>query len=85
MKNAGETFLQFGLLSTGNNSRIRFYAAPLRRIWKCVKIRLAKSMVARLKQLFKSLAAIMLVDIVVELAERTPAAVLKVENHLHMR
>ena len=84
MKNSGENVLRFGSLSTDNNSRICFYGAPFAWFGKCVKIRLAEPVVSGLEQIFKSLAAIMLVNIVVKLAERAPAAVLEVENDLHM-
>lgn len=84
MKNTGETFFQFGLLSTVNNFRILDYGAEFSRIGKRVKICLAEPMVSFCEQFFKSLAAIILVEIIVIFAERATGAVAKFKDDVHM-
>lgn len=57
-------------------------------VWLCRErrdIRVFECMSAFDKQLFKTLAAIMFIDIIIKFAERTPGTVLKFENNLHIR
>lgn len=85
MKNAGENVFGFGLLSTANNFRILGYTAEPFRIWKRREIRLAEFVVAGHQHIFKPLAAVMLIDIIVEFTERAPGTVLKLYDDLHTR
>lgn len=85
MKNAGETFLEFGLLSTVNNFRIRFYRAVICRFRKRGQIREAVVPTPCNQYFLKDLPAVMLPEVVVKFAERAARTVLKLDYYFHMR
>jgi hypothetical protein len=85
MKNAGKMFLRFGLLSTMNNFRIRFYWTVFHWFWKRSDIREAEVTSPGNQYFLKDLPAVMLPDIVVKFAERAAGTVLKLDYYFHMR
>ena len=84
MENAGKMFLKFGLLSTVNNFRFRFYGAVIHRIRKCSDIREAEVTSSGNQYFLKDLPAIVVPDIRVKFAERAAGTVLKLDNYFHM-
>lgn len=58
--------------------------APVRKSRECRYIRIFECIFAFYEQFFKTLAAIVFVDIIIKFAERTPGTVLKFENNLHV-
>ena len=84
MKNAGEMFLGFGLLSTVNNFRFRFYGAVIHRIRKCRDICKAEIPSSGNQYFLKDLPTIVVPDIRVKFAERAAGTVLKLDNYFHM-
>ena len=84
MENAGKMFLKFGLLSTVNNFRFRFYGAVVHRIRKCRDICKAEIPSSGNQYILKDLPAIVVPDIRVKFAERAAGTVLKLDNYFHM-
>ena len=85
MENAGKMFLKFGLLSTVNNFRKRFYWAVFHWFWKRSDIREAEVTSPGNQYFLKDLPAVMLPDIRVKFAERAAGTVLILDCYLHMR
>lgn len=84
MENAGKMFLKFGLLSTVNNFRLRFYGAVIHRIRKCRDICEAEIPSAGNQYFLKDLPAIVMPDIRVKFTERAAGTVLKLDYYFHM-